>query len=416
MLNDQDILSILADKRHEIPLNIVKTFCENASEEILNTSVFSARLLPVPPPLCFFEPSENGNFKLKTLFSNVDPNYSIVPFGISERNAVQAELGISYNAFYGELPLQSYTICLKNYDVPNRTNKQTEYFKETNFSNNQWSAGHMIAHRYSPRIADQNLSSTLQLKFNFIPEPYYWNCSQRNPLERRCADGYYGVYPIYNLRFIHGRTVQPYGYGKQRLPYRSIPDGEFLLGNKKNGERFSIYMPFITDAMKMYNSHVTDTNVTKIDITLANHKVNFSALPQHCSINFSANLIELGEQLNNKIKEDEKLASRQGNLFVDTITNPLHQAAVIRRERAAMREFKSINNKMHCALIFSELKNKKRTSLYLKGIKAHAEFLLDDIDNAELNNRPFEDRLFRDFKRDFAEQDQTIDVLQRLVP
>src|SRR3990167_3679469 len=153
MLSNEEILLIIANQRHDVPIDIVTEFTDSRSTTTLNRRIFKAKLLPVAPSLCFFEQFDNqpGYYGMSSFFSGVEANYTLVPFGQKKiPSAPEQDLGISYNAFYNNLPLQSYTICKDNDDVPKRVSNQGDFFKETNCNPTMWSAGHLIAHRYTP--------------------------------------------------------------------------------------------------------------------------------------------------------------------------------------------------------------------------------------------------------------------------
>lgn len=410
MLTDIDILRSIADQRRDLPFHIVTSFSDSTSFVELNKRIFKSELLPVPPPLCFFESDDDspGLYKLSSFFSDTNPNYDLVPFGRIE--APEVDLGMSYNVFYSGLPIQSYTICQNTENIPKRAGDQSDYFRETHINHEKWSAGHLIAHRYTPEYMSVELAATLQHEWNFIPEPRQWNCYQRNFLENRCANGYYGVYPIYNLRFQHGRTVKSYN----KLPYRPVPDGEFFLGHKSSGDRFTVYMPFVADSYKVYDSKVYENAKCKLDVTVNNHTINYSAMPQNITLDFKEDRADITAMLKRKIIADIKLSNAQGNIFQEELVNPLHQAAVIQRERAATLEFKTPCSKMNCALIFSDLGNRKKTNLFLQATKSHAKFLLDKCDAENPPCKLFPEKLLKRFTEKFSEQEQTLEVLSRL--
>ncbi len=418
MLDDQQILEIISKQRSDVPMNIVKTFTDSRHELILNRRIFKSKLQPVPPSLCFFEKSNHrlDTYSMNSFFDIVDPKYTIVPFGSQRKSIDLAEdMGISYNTFYNDLPLQSYTIAQDNeMNVPGRLSKQTDFFKETGINHGLWSAGHLIAHRYTPHFSDPKFAATVQLKWNFIPEPHYWNCHQRNHLERQSLDGYYGIYPIYTLRFIHGRTVNNFKGNSIKLAYRPIPDGEFFVSDNYNGNITSIFMPFVDNATKVYNSDTSTRSNNKLVEVVAQHRVNATARPRKLIINFHIELGDLAARLNADKLENERIALAQQNLFTDGINNVLHQSAVIRQERAATIEFNTPSNKMQCALIFSALGNRKKEKLYLKATKQHANILLEECEGEDSKTKIFTDRQFKEFKQTFNEHGSLLDTLNRL--
>lgn len=419
MLSDSNILKELAAQREDVRFEIVTKFTDSRTEDTLNRRVFKSMLLPVPPPLCFFETWQDSDlYGLSSFFAIPDPQYSIIPFGTKKVPAENMiDYGISYNVFLKTLPIQSYTVAIEGTNIPLRGREQANFFKETNVKGNAklWSAGHLIAHRYTPPYLQATNAATLQYDLNFIPEPARWNLYQRNHLENRCAGRYYGVYPIYHLRYVHGRTVNSYAYNSMRLSYRPVPDGELFVGRTNDTVETRLYMPFVDVNNKVYDSKVSGNYKCQLDVTVQNHKVNKSAFPEHVSIDFARNLKVIVTELDRQIKTDESLALQQGNLFLTTNTNPLHHAAIIQYERSATKEFMTPKNKMECALIFSDLGNSNKTKLYLKAIRAHGKILLD---KCEAENPPvalFSNRLFKLFKSKFPDEDQSIDQLRRLV-
>lgn len=415
MLNDLDIFKTLSDKRNDVPFSIVTTYTDSKFEYRLNRRVFTSVLTPVPPALCFFEAnsSHSETYKLSSFFDLPDPKYSIVPFGSKAKPQGQEDIGMSYNVFCADLPLQSYTVCSKTEQNVERDPNQRLYFKEMFRDQEPWTAGHLIGHQYTPQYTTRNQAATIQLKLNFIPEPRVWNCQQRVHLENQCLDNFYGVYPIYNLRYIHGRTVKSYGPKNKHLPHRPIPDGEFFKACRTNGV-VNLYMPFVDKENKIYNSAVTQQVRRKIDVTVEAHKVNKSALPENISIDFSERPEALVKNMNSQRWADQKLALAQGNLFSENYTNPLHQGAIVQTERAATLEFHTPRNKMRCAIIFSELANRSKTNLYLKAVAAHSKILLDKCEAEDPDKQLFPNPLFKSFREKFPEQSESIDCLKRL--
>jgi hypothetical protein len=415
MLDDLNIFQTLSDKRSEVPFEIVTTYTDSKVVYRLNRRVFTAILTPVPPALCFFEPdtSHAETYKLSSFFDLPDPKYSIIPFGSKAKPKDQEDIGMSYNTFCADLPVQSYTVCAKTAQTVERDPNQRLYFKEMFRDQEPWTAGHLIGHQYTPPYIATKHAATIQLKLNFIPEPRVWNCHQRVHLENQCLDNFYGVYPMYNLRYLHGRTVKPFGPKGKRLPHRPIPDGEFFKACRNNGV-INLYMPFLDKENKIYNSTVTQKVKRKIDITVENHKVNRTALPDNISIEFNEETDALVKKINLQRRADEKLALAQGNLFSESYTNPLHQAAIIQSERAATLELNTPRNKMRCAIIFSDLANRSKISLYLKAIAVHSKTLLDECEAEEPEKQLFSNILFKSFKEKFPEQAESIDCLKRL--
>ncbi len=415
MLNDRNIFQTLSENRNELPLNIVTTYADTSRKHILNKRIFTSVLTPVPPPLCFFEPdsSRPETYKLSSFFDLPDPKYSLVPIGSKAVPTGQEDIGMSYNVFCADLPIQSYTVCNKTVQEVERDPNQRHYFKEMFRQQDPWTAGHLIAHQYTPPYSAKKYAATLQLKLNFIPEPRTWNCHQRVHIENQCLDNFYCVYPMYNLRYIHGRTVKPYGPTGKHLPHRPIPDGEFFKGLRVNGV-VNLYMPFLDVGNTVYNSSVTQDVKRKIDITIQKHKVSASALPQSISLEFDKNPDLVIKKMDSQRRQDQNLLLAQGNLFLENYTNPLHHAAVIQTERAATLEINTTRNKIRSAIIFSELGNRGKTTLYLKAIANHSKILLDKCEAEHADKQLVSNRLFNSFKKTFPEQDETIDSLRRL--
>jgi hypothetical protein len=415
MLDDLDVFKIISEKRSSVSFDIVTTYTDSKEAYRLNRRVFTSVLTPVPPALCFFEPdtSHKETYKLSSFFDLPDPKYSIVPFGSKAKPKDREDIGMSYNVFCADLPIQSYTVCTKTEQHVERDPNQRLYFKEMFRDQEPWTAGHLIGHQYTPQFSAAKHAATIQLKLNFIPEPRTWNCHQRVHIENQCLDNFYGVYPMYSLRYLHGRTVKPYGPKGKKLPHRPIPDGEFFKACRNNGV-VNLYMPFLDKENTIYDSSVTQKVKRKIDITVEQHKVNRSSLPENISIEFTDAPEDIVRKMNVQRRTDEKLALAQGNLFLESYTNPLHQAAIIQSERAATLEICTPRNKMKCALIFSELENRTKTSLYLKAIFSHSKILLNECEAEESNKQAFSNSLFKSFKEKFPEQLESIDCLKRL--
>jgi len=413
MLTDAEILEILAEQQNSVPFAIEPKFTNTTDSTRLNRRIFSSRLLPVPPALCYFKErdSASGAYDLFSFFDLPDPNYSIVPFGTKKYN-----VGTSYNVFYGALPIQSYTVAVELESAfPRRDASQSKCFKEYNNpqTRNLWDAGHLIPHRYTPAYPQEHLCSTIQLGLNFIPQPYYANRHQINHMEARCKDGYFGVYPVYSLRFKHGRTVEAV-IGK--LPYRPIPDGQFFSGNIDDKKSSCVFLSFIGPNNTIYDTKIPDSKAkkNKLGVTINENKVSDRARPDSVIMNFDQEMDTLVKELQDKNKADLMLASKQSAIFADNSNQVLHHAALICYGRAATREISTPASKIQAAIIFSRLHNKPRTSRYLKATSQHAALLLDECE-AEAAKNVLTYRQLKDFKQEFPEEEQIIDCLERLV-
>lgn len=428
MLNDKEILEILNSHKKTLDVDIVTDFTDSTDEARLNKTIFQSQLMPISSALFFFEEkSEYGNYRLSSFFDLRDPQYKLIPFGnINSLSDEELEcVGMSYNSFCNSLPLNSHVLCNKATNVVDRIRNQSQYFVEYNLkyenAESAWSAGHLIPHQYTPPYSCDSKAATRQLLLNFIPEPYKWNCHQRNHLESACSEytNYFGVYPVYTLRYQYGRTTTAYRNSPNNLPpmpYRPLPDGEFFIGDlSKNCLTKTIYVPFLAPNLKLHDTKVynKEGHTKKIDKAVEEYKVNLDACPDTTIFELNGNLEQLARRMKNESKENSKLALEQGSLFPDNQNIALHQAAVIRLERAAVHEIGTIKNKMHSALTFSALGNIPRTSTYIKAIKQHATILHDECDAAP-RDKLFSYRLYKDFCSTFPEQDATLDVVQRL--
>lgn len=427
MLSDSQVLEVLQDSMKDVDLNVITDFTDSNSANDLCKHIFAAKLQPILPALCFLEESENDK-NLKSFFDLADPNYTLVPFGkinINTRaNTTRLEeYGMSYNAFCNSLAIQSYTVCIKQVAKPvKRVDNQVEPFHEYNVrfaKRHGWSAGHLVAHQFTPEYASDALAATRQLLWNFIPEPDQWNCHQRSHLEKACAKNmkFYGVYPIYSLRYRHGRTTRSVVVDEKTIPYRPLPDGEFFVGDlSKQRTLESIFIPFIAPNGEIYNAkrEKTRTLKTKLAAAIHDHKVNNAACPQSIAFNFE-NPTVLTRTMNTVVDENSRIADAQGNLFSNDENNALHQTALVRYERAATHEIKSPKYKMECALLFSSLLNPIKKQRYISATKQHAELLLDKCE-ADLTDRLLTFRDFKRFSDEFVDETATIDVLKRITP
>lgn len=433
MLEDSQILEILKERKQDVPIYITSGFTNTESFEPMCKNIFKAHLKPVAPPLCFFEKLENDTYDMTSFFDLKDPDYTLAPFGNTE-NLDEDELariesyGVSYNAFCGSLPIQSYTVCIKQTDeLVNRATSQSKYFEEYGAkypSKAGWSAGHLIAHQFTPLHDDPNKISTLQLDWNFIPEPYKWNCNQRNHIEiatGKLGMKYYGVYPIYSLRYKFGRTTDRIAENLRRaykLAYRPLPDGEFFVADlKKRNQLSAVYVPFLAPGAGLYNS---DTNIfnpfkKKIDAMINRHSVNYAACPNTTIFNLDEDLGALSLRMKTVADENYGIAIEQGNLFTENNNDALHQAAVVRYERAAAHEVANVKHKINCALLFSSLGNLPRTQRYISAIREHTTLLLDECD-ATIADRLVANRLYRDFVEKFPDDNATAELLLRIAP
>ena len=428
MLNDTKILEILNSNKKTVAMDIVTDFTDTTNEARLNKTIFQSQLMPVAPALCFFEESsEYENYRLSSFFDLKEPQYKLVPFGnINSLSDEELEgIGMRYNSFCNLLPLNSHVLCNKATNVVDRIKNQVQYFAEYNLkyenAESAWSAGHLIPHQYTPPYSSDNKAATRQLLLNFIPEPYKWNCHQRNHLESACSKytNYFGVYPVYTLRYQYGRTTTACRNSPNNLPpmpYRPLPDGEFFIGDlSKNCRTKTIYIPFLAPNLKLHDTKVYNKEgyTNKIDKAVAEYKVNLDACPDTTIFALNGNLEQLARKMKNESINNASLALGQGSLFPDNQNIALHQTAVIRLERAAVREVGTIKNKMHSALTFSALGNIPRTNKYIKAIKQHATILLDECE-AGPRDKLFSYRLYKDFCNTFPEHDAALEVMQRL--
>jgi hypothetical protein len=360
MLTDSEILGVLNNHKKTFAMDIVRGFTDTTNEVRLNKTIFQSQLMPVAPALCFFEKnSEYEDYKLSSFFDLKDPQYTLIPFGnINDLSDEELEcVGMSYNSFCNSLPLNSYVLCNKATSVVKRIPNQARYFTEYNVkyenAKSAWSAGHLIAHQYTPPYNSDSKAATRQLLWNFIPEPYKWNCHQRNHLESACSTytNYYGVYPVYTLRYKYGRTTTSCRNPPNNLPplpYRPLPDGEFFIGDlSKNCITKIIYVPFLAPDLKLHDTKVYNEEgyTKKIDKAVAKYKVNLDACPDTTIFALNGNLEQLARKIKNETIKNANLALEQGNLFPNNQNIALHQVAVIRLERAAVREVSTIKTK-----------------------------------------------------------------------